>query len=121
MAAPILLQGTNYHEINSGYDYILSVTDINGKVFQDVTVLFNQTGNSIDLYLPEIASLPSTNFSIKALAKNTDGGSYKMTVRVADGSSDVIGSKTSVDLAKDGANAVFTVVDSTTWSVIYSI
>ena len=119
MAAPILLQGTNYHEINSGFDYELSITDINGKVFQDVTVLFNQTGSSIDLYLPEIASLPSTNFSIKALSKDT-GGSYIMTVRVADGSSDVIGSVTSVDLEKDGANAVFTVVDSTTWSVILS-
>jgi hypothetical protein len=120
MAAPTLLQGTNYHTILGDFDYELVATDINGKAFQEITVVYIADGNDATLYLPEIASLPTTAISIRVIAQDTDGATQQVNIRPASGSSDTIGSLTVKDLSKDGANAILTPADATTWSIIDS-
>jgi hypothetical protein len=120
MASPILLQGTNYHTILGGDDYNLVATDINGKAFQEITVVYIADGNDADLYLPEIASLPTTAISIRVIAQDTDGATNQVAIRPASGSSDTIGSLTVKSLSKDGSNFILTPADATTWSLIYS-
>ena len=126
MAAVQTIQGQNYKAVAtslvlSTYDVV--PFDFGGKALTEMTIVVDSTLAAATVNLPEIissATPPAYSF----------GGVYGTTIKIVapkgatndviinTSGSDIIGSATSVTLSTDSANAIFTVVDDNTWSVL---
>jgi hypothetical protein len=126
--AAITIQGVNFKAVAST---VLAPTfdiipfDFGGKALSEMTIVVDSTLAIAQVNLPEIISSaipPAYTF----------GGVYGLTLTIIGltagtndvvinrSGSDTIGSALDVTLVTDGASAVFTIVDDTNWSVIYT-
>ncbi len=122
----ITIQGVNYKAVSTtvgGPGFNIVPFDFGGKALTEMTIVVDSTLYGADVFLPEIISnsIPAAyNFggvygtTIKVIAKT---GATEDVVINASGS-DTIGSAPAINLSTDGASAIFTIVNDTTWSVL---
>ena len=114
----VTIQGVNYNLVISTPaepDFDLIPFDFGGKALTEMTIVVDTTLAASNIDLPEISSFNGvfgTTLKIIALTGTTND------VFINTSGSDIIGSATSVTLSTDSANAIFTVVDDNTWSVL---
>ena len=120
-----IIQGVNYKLVDAvvNTDYDIIPFDFGGKPLTEMTIEVDTTVDSVYLYLPEIISSavpPAYSF----------GGVYGTTIKIIaltgllhsvliqTQGSDTIGGGPNISLSNNGSSAVFTILNSTTWSVV---
>lgn len=124
--AAITIQGVNYKAVSTtvlGPDFNIVPFDFGGKALTEMTIVVDTTLAAAVVNLPEIISSaipPAYSFggvygtTIKVIA--TTGATND--VQIFAGGADTIGSVALKTLSTDGASAIFTIVNDTTWSVL---
>jgi hypothetical protein len=122
------IQGVNFKAVATtvpAFTFDIIPFDFGGKALTEMTIVVDSTLAVAQVNLPEIISstIPP---------EYTFGGVYGLTLTIIGltagtndvvinrSGSDTIGSALDVTLVTDGASAVFTIVDDTNWSVIYT-
>jgi hypothetical protein len=120
------IQGVNYKAVAttvSAFKFEIIPFDFGGKALTEMTIVVDSTLAVASVRLPEIIS-PTTPPAY------TFGGVYGTTIKIIAptgatndvniniSGSDTIGSASTITLDTDGASAIFTIVNDTTWSVL---
>jgi hypothetical protein len=120
MALTGTVSAVNFKKITTagaGENWAVSPFDASGKALEFMTIEVDTTLGDAALALPEIvnfAGVYGTKITIIALTGNTNAVSIDCS------GLDLIGSASSIILAKDGSNVVLTPVSATEWSAVVS-
>ena len=122
--ANTIIQGVNFKRVATTVggenEWNIVPFDFGGKALIEMTIEVNSSLVSGILNLPEISSFNGVyGTTIKVIGISTDEVYFPITI-IPSGD-DTIGGSPSIGLSPVNGNAVFTVINSTTWSVVLTL
>jgi hypothetical protein len=115
-----IIQGVSYKRISFNPEigdevFFVVPKDLNGNLFNEVTIECDTSLGAMTVTLPEIASL-NNNWNISIIIVNSNVSIAKVNVEAFSG--DLIGSTNALFVETPNGNVILTPVSSTVWSAV---